>query len=158
MKQFLPVDTGKLEHVVESACPYGPDEIDEIDFRTMSTGSLLTLYRMTIDSLEAIERSAKRFSKLKGKLSESLLDKLQSEGVDKLSNEAISVSVTTRDTVKIEGDWEQIQRKLVEVGLGYATHKKLSAGKLREAFDAGVRLPEGLELGQIQQLSHRRKK
>lgn len=156
-KSIGSLDPTPLAALVNESLPFDTHEIEEMELSSMAPGSLLSLLRIAVDGVETLESLAKRYTKLKGKVTQALIDKMKADEVDKLSNDEISVSLSSMDTVKVDGDWDEIQRSLVNQGYGYVWQRRITAKKLREAFDSGLSLPEGISLGEIPKLSHRRK-
>jgi hypothetical protein len=158
MTAYLPIEESNLAAVVRAACPHNEDEIRSADYSQFSQGGLLKLLEITLDNLDALDVHVSALSALKQKLKDALLADLEKNEVEKASSGRLSVSVTTQDTVKITGDWEQVQKDLINVGLGYVCTKKLAPKKLMDAFIDGTPMPEGIEFGEFKKLNHRRKK
>lgn len=121
-----------------------------MDHSKMNQGQLMAELRYAIDLKEAIEAKSKLVDKQIAKMKERIIDLSQIEGTNKFTSDRLTVSVSERDTVKMTGDWAEIQAYLLEHNMGYVVQRRITEGKLADAFYGGsLRLPDGLDLDTI---------
>ena len=124
----------------------------------MNQGQLLADYRYNLDMKEAMEAKLKLFTKNIANIKEEVIDRSEIEGVEKFASDDLTVSVNEKDTVKITGDWGEIQEYLISQNMAYVVQRRITESKLADAFyDGSLRLPEGLDIGTIRTVTQRRK-
>lgn len=127
------------------------------DYASLPQGSLLKCYAGVLGLLDGLGDVEKKLNELRGMMKEEFIRRASVEGVEKFSGEGISVTVKDKQVVKYDPEkWDEILKGLVESGHGFCLHRRLSEGKVQELMDNGVRLPDGLSLEPIKEVSHRR--
>lgn len=122
----------------------------------MKIGELCDAYREVLSELDEHRAAEKQLNSRKSELQFEVLRRCDSESIDKLSGSGITLSVREKPVVKINGDWDEIVKALTESGHSYLIQRRVSAGKLQEEMDNGLRLPEGVSIEIIREIGHRR--
>jgi len=124
----------------------------------MNQGQLMGDYRYNLDMKEAIEAKLKLFTKNIADIKEQVIELSTLEGVEKFASDDLTATVKEKDTVKITGDWGEIQEYLIGEGMAYVVQRRITESKLADAFyDGSLRLPKGLDIGTIRTVTQRRK-
>ena len=123
---------------------------------TMKIGELCDAYREVLTELDEHRATEKQLNSRKAELQAEVMRRCDSESIDKLSGNGITLSIREKPVVKISGDWDEIVKALTESGHSYLIQRRVSAGKLQEEMDNGLRLPEGVSIETIREVGHRR--
>ncbi len=127
-----------------------------MDLESMNIGSLCDTYLEVLSSLDKVRSEEKKLNGRKAELAAEVLRRCDSEGIDKLNGTGITLSVREKPVVKVDGDWNEILKELVASDHGFLVQRRVTAGKLQEEMDAGLRMPEGLSVEMVREVSHRR--
>ena len=122
----------------------------------MNIGELCDAYREVLTELDEHRAKEKQLNSRKSALQAEVMQRCDAESIDKLSGSGITLSVREKPVVKIAGDWNEIVKALTDSGHSYLIQRRVSAGKLQEEMDNGLRLPEGVSIEMIREVSHRR--
>jgi hypothetical protein len=135
-----------------------PSEFGPKDYTTLPLGALLGEYGRVLSLLDVLSDLDRRLSELRSAQKDEFIRRAEIEGVEKFSGAGLTVTVKNKTVVRYDPEkWDLILKSLVENGYGYCVHRQLSAAKVQELMDSGVRLPDGLSLdSSIKEVSHRR--
>lgn len=135
-----------------------PAEFRPKDYAALPQGALLREYKSVLSLLDALGDLDKKLTELRSAMKEEFIRRADVEGVEKFSGDGLTVTVKNKTVVKYDPEkWDEILKGLVEKGYGFCVYRQLSAGKVQELMDSGVRLPDGLSLdSSIKEVSHRR--
>lgn len=122
----------------------------------MNIGELCDAYRSILGELDECRAQEKQLNSRKSELQSEVLRRCDAESIDKLAGDGITLTVREKPFVKIEGDWDQIVKALAESGHSYLIQRRVSAGKLQEEMDSGLRLPDGVSIETVREVGHRR--
>lgn len=125
-------------------------------FGDLNIGSLLTEYSECISRIQDAEAEVKRHKATQKEMQMEIMRRCEEQGVDRLVGKNISVSVTDKPVVRITGDWEKVVNDLTEAGCSFLIQKRITASKLQEEMDNGLRLPDGVSIESVRNVSHRR--
>lgn len=132
-------------------------EIEYSDqIRKLNLGELLSEYSSTLSKISEADTIAKKHRETQRFLQQEIMQRCEQQGVDRLVGKDISVSVIEKPVVKIQGDWEQVIKELSEAGYSYLIQRRITASKLQEEMDNGLRLPDGIAIESVRSVSHRR--
>lgn len=132
-------------------------EIDG-DLSKMTTGGILAEFRYLLDLKERFEGIDKKINKSIAGIKEALIERSYEDDTMKFTSDELGVTVKESEKFKIIGDWEQIQRDLLEAGYGTSVQRRITEKHILEAFYAGdLRLPDGLDLYSFRTTLQRRK-
>jgi len=120
-------------------------------------GERLADYKVLLQEIDETTSKLNALKMEKAEQQDELMDVLGELGLNELKGEGITIKKTEKLFARIDGDWEDIQKSLIEQGYGYLVQKRVSAGKLEDAINAGLRLPDGLDLDSVKTVSHYRK-
>ena len=124
--------------------------------REMTIGQLTEAYREVLGSLDENRAEQKLLNQQKSDLAIEVMRRCEAEGIDKLSGNGITLSLRDKAVVKIDGDWQDIVAALTATDHAYLIQRRITASKLQEEMVAGMRLPEGITVETIREISHRR--
>jgi len=120
-------------------------------------GERLADYRQLLTEIDETTSKLNALKMEKAEQQDELMDVLGELGLNELKGEGITIKKTEKLFARIDGDWEDIQKSLIEQGYGYLVQKRVTASKLEDAMCAGLRLPDGLDLDGVETISHYRK-
>lgn len=123
----------------------------------MTQGELLDEYRRLLDMSDRLGSVDRKISKAKAAAKERIIDLAAEQDVDAMVGRGISVRIKEKVVVRISGDWNEIFKSFVDAGLGFLVQKRITATKLQDEFDAGLRLPDGVQLDEIVEVAHTRR-
>lgn len=122
----------------------------------LTIGQLCDRYSACLAELDALRAHEKALNATKTELAAEVMRRCDAEGIDKLVGTGITLSIREKAVVKVSGDWEQILRELCDSGHGFVVQRRVTASKLQEEMDAGMRMPDGLSIETVREVSHRR--
>lgn len=124
---------------------------------TYTIGDLCRRYAETLAVLDKLEDATKEFEAVKSAMRQEFINRARVEGVEKFSGAGVTVTIKDKLVEKYDPQrWDEILKELVERGHGYCVHRRISVSKLQELMDAGERLPAGLTIETIKEVSHKR--
>ena len=132
-------------------------EIDG-DLSKMTTGGILGEFRYLLDLKERFEGIEKKVNKSIASIKEALIERSYEDDTMKFASDDLGVTVKDSEKFKIVGDWEEIQRQLLDAGYGTSVQRRITEKHILEAFYAGdLRLPDGLDIYSYRSTLQRRK-
>ena len=133
-------------------------DLNERDYAEMTQGAFMREFRQVLDARDLVTALQKRVNGLRASLEREAIRRAEAEETEKFTADGLTISVKERPVANVgaESDWNEILSKLCEDGYGHLVQRRISAQRLQEEMDGGYRLPEGLRIEQIRQVSHRR--
>ena len=125
-------------------------------FQGLNIGQLLDEYSSTISKIQESETETKKHKQSQRELQQEIMRRCEEQGVDRLVGKNISVSVVEKPVVKVEGDWESVVQQLHDAGCSFLIQRRITASKLQEEMDNGLRRPDGVSIESVRSVSHRR--
>lgn len=112
-------------------------------------------YREVVDALDDVRRREKELNRRRAELDAEVVAWCERQGLESLPGEGITLSIREADVVRID-DWDAAVAWAIDHGLTSAIQKRVTASRIREAVEAGVPLPDALELDTIRRVAMRR--
>ena len=127
-----------------------------VEFQEMTIGQLTEAYKDVLGGLDENRAEQKLLNQHKSDLAIEVMRRCEAEGIDKLAGNGITLSLRDKAVVKIDGDWQDIVEALTLTGHAYLIQRRITAAKLEEEMVAGMRIPDGITVETIREISHRR--
>ena len=138
--------------LVLNAEPIAPEVLAVMDL-----SALADEYKRVLGDIDQIKAAESRARGLRDAVREVIIERMKSQGIDKMSHAGLSLSVRKEPFVKLEDvDWDTLLGTLAGSHHGYIVQRRLTVKKLQEAVDQGMRLPDGVTIGTKDSLAHRR--
>lgn len=129
------------------------------ELKDMPQGQILDEFRYLLDLQEQINSWSEKVGKKIADIKSEMIDRSLRESNEKFASDRLSVTVSESEKVSISGDWQEIQKQLIEKGYGFAVQRRITDKHIVEAFYAGdLRLPKGLSLISFMKTTQRRLK
>jgi len=122
-------------------------------------GERLADYKVLLQEIDETTSKLNALKMEKAEQQDELMDVLGELGLEELRGDGITIKLVDKLYARIDAsaDWDSIQTALIDQDFGYLVQKRVSAGKLEDAINAGLRLPDGLDLDSVKTVSHYRK-
>lgn len=122
---------------------------------TRTANEIAAEYRSLVDERDTVRSEDKRIGRRLAELDGEVKAWCEAEGLESLPGEGITLSLRDYDGVEID-DWEAAIAWAIDHGMTNAIQKRVTAGRIREAVEAGVPLPACLNLTTHRRVTMRR--
>jgi len=115
----------------------------KITIRPASVGTMIDQLWAMREQKKSLETEASEVAEKMHAIEESLLSRMDSEGVDKASGKKASVSFTHSIVANISGDenWDKFYAYIKKTGYFHLLQRRVSDPAYRELLDSGKKVP-----------------
>lgn len=114
---------------------------------------LLAEYGKVREGIKDIQTQEKEYNAQKRELEAQIAIRMQDEGLDKISNGGLTLSLK-KEIVPTVGNWDELQEYVAKTGRFELLQKRMSATAYREAISLGDDIP-GVESTELTKINFR---